>query len=84
MKFKHSLCKLSLAPIVINSVAADSSEVLAAVVFIVNVVCHVLQVVHVGPGKLKKKNFFLKVVQTSVDIGRVWLIAYDFFFLTLL
>lgn len=40
--------QLSFSPVVVHSIVGDSSQFPAAVVFIVDIVCHVFQVLHVS------------------------------------
>lgn len=43
----------TFSSVVVHAVVGDSSELPAAVVFIVDVVCHILQVLHVSSGDTK-------------------------------
>ena len=44
------LCgQLTFSPVVVHAVVGDGRQLPAAVVLIVDVVCHVLQVLHVSP-----------------------------------
>lgn len=49
--------QLAFSPVVVHAVVCDSSELPAAVVFIVDVVCHVLQVLHVSSEDTEFKAF---------------------------
>lgn len=41
--------QLALGPVVVHAIVGDGGELPAAVVLVVDVVCHVLQVLHVSP-----------------------------------
>lgn len=48
--------QLTFSPVVVHSVVGDSGQLPAAVVFIVDVVCHVLQVLHVSSRDRQSNN----------------------------
>lgn len=52
--------QLAFSPVVVHSIVCDGSELPAAVVFIVDVVRHVLQVLHVSSEDAELKHFFKK------------------------
>ena len=54
--------KLSLSPVVVDSIVGDSGQLPAAVVFIVDIVCHVLQVLHVSSVDGRKKSRIFKML----------------------
>lgn len=47
--------QLTFSPVVVHSIVGDRSKLPAAVVLIVDVVCHVLQVLHVSSGDQRQR-----------------------------
>lgn len=59
--------QLAFSPVVVHSVVGDSSKLPAAVVFIVDVVRHVLQVLHVSSGDTEVKMFKMHTVSAATQ-----------------
>lgn len=59
--------QLAFSPVVVHSVVGDSSKLPAAVVFIVDVVRHVLQVLHVSSGDTDVKMFKMHSVSAATQ-----------------
>lgn len=59
--------QLAFNPVVVHSVVGDSSKLPAAVVFVVDVVCHVFQVLHVSSGDTEVKMFKMHSVSAATQ-----------------
>lgn len=57
--------QLTFSPVVVHSVVGDSGQLPAAVVFIVDVVCHVLQVLHVSSRDRQTNNSIYSISSLS-------------------
>lgn len=56
--------QLSFSLVVVHSIVGDSGQLPAAIVFVMDIVCHVFQVLHVSSGVEKEEYIYFNCVSS--------------------